>query len=295
MHNLIERLCARNVIVTDGAWGTQLQVRGLPPGECPELWNLIRPDHVEQVACAYVEAGSQVILTNSFGGNSLSLARYGLEGRVGEINRKAVEISRCAAGRRAKVFASMGPTGQVLVMGVVSSEEVRNSFRTQAEALAEGGADALLIETMSDLLEAELAVQAARETGLPVLASMTYGAGREGDRTIMGVTPEQAVKRLTEAGVAAIGANCGEGPEAMLPLCRRLRAATDLPLWIKPNAGRPQLVQGRAVYGASATETFAEQILALVNAGANYVGGCCGTGPAFIRALSHTLCGELVA
>ncbi len=243
MSRLMQEMCANGLVLTDGAWGTQLQVRGLLVGEYPEIWNLLRPDYVEAVAHAYVEAGSQVILTNTFGANSLTLARHDLADRTAEINRKGVEISRCAANGQAKVFALMGPTGQVLGRGVVSQAQVFFAFREQAEALAEGGADAIVIETMSDLAEAELAVAAARTTGLPVIAGMVYGAGRNGDRTIMGVTPEQAAERLAAAGADVIGANCGESAARLLPICVRLRAATSLPLWLKPDAGRPHLLE----------------------------------------------------
>jgi methionine synthase I (cobalamin-dependent) len=292
MKTLLQEMIVHGPVVTDGAWGTQLQARGLPVGECPERWNLLRAECVEEVARAYVEAGSQVILTNTFGGNTFALARNGLEARTAEINRKGVEISKRAASGRARVFASMGPTGQLLAMGDVPAERVGEAFREQAEALAEGGAEALVVETMSDLAEARLAVAAARATGLPVIACMTYGAGRTGDRTIMGVTPEQAVDVLTAAGADGIGTNCGEGAQAVLALCRRMRAVTCLPLWIKPNAGRPQLIEGRAVYNAVSPEAFAAQMVAMVRAGADFVGGCCGTSPAFIRALVHALQGE---
>src|SRR5581483_2139908 len=180
MSRLMQEMCANGLVLTDGAWGTQLQVRGLLVGEYPEIWNLLRPDYVEAVAHAYVEAGSQVILTNTFGANSLTLARHDLADRTAEINRKGVEISRCAANGQAKVFALMGPTGQVLGRGVVSQAQVFFAFREQAEA-------------------------AARTTGLPVIAGMVYGAGRNGDRTIMGVTPEQAAERLAAAGADGIG------------------------------------------------------------------------------------------
>ncbi|MBI3910228.1 MAG: homocysteine S-methyltransferase family protein [Armatimonadetes bacterium] len=287
---LLQELLADAPVVTDGAWGTELQAGGLPAGECPDAWNLSHPERVEEVARAYVEAGSRVILTNTFGASPIALARYGLEDRAAAINRAGVAISRRAARDRAYVFASMGPTCKMLITGEVSPDEVHASFAAQARALAEGGADALVIETMTDLTEAEIAVGAAREAGLPVVACMSFGSGKAGDRTIMGVTPEQAAAGLAAAGAAAIGANCALGPAGMLLICARLRAATALPLWIKPNAGLPKWVEGGAAPIYTTTpDQFAAEAVALVNAGAAFIGGCCGTGPTFIRALMQAL------
>ena len=288
MPNVIEELAAHRPVLTDGAWGTQLQARGLPIGACPDAWNLDRPHLVEEVARAYVAAGSRVILTNTFGASSLALARHGLADRAREINRIGVEISRRAAGSAAKVFASIGPTGKMLAMGEVSADEVRASFLEQAEAMAEGGADAVVVETMTDLEEARLAVRAAVEAGLPVVACMVFDAGRDKDRTMMGVTPEQAVEALLEAGATAVGSNCGVGAREMLGVCRRIRAATSAPCWIKPNAGLPVLKDWRAVYQTTPQE-FAEAAALLVDAGADFIGGCCGTGPEFIAALAKRL------
>lgn len=288
MSNLFETLCAGGPVVTDGAWGTQLQARGMPIGECPDAWNLEHSDRVEEVARAYVDAGSQVILTNTFGASRIALARYGLEEQATPVNRTGVEISRRAATGRAKVFASIGPTGKMLAMGEVSPDEVLVAFSEQAEALAGAGADALVVETMSDLEEAKLAVHAAAATGLPVVACMVYDSGRGGDRTMMGNTPEQAAEELAEAGASMIGSNCGRGAEQMLPICVRLKAATGLPIWMKPNAGLPVLVEGKAVYIAT-PEEFVRDVIALIDAGASFVGGCCGTSPEFIRALAGRL------
>jgi 5-methyltetrahydrofolate--homocysteine methyltransferase len=286
-----QEILTRMPVVTDGAWGTQLQLQGLPIGGCPDAWNRCHPDRVEAVARAYVEAGSQIVLTNTFGANRITLARHGLEGEVAAINRAGVAASRRAAGTEVHVFASMGPTGIILASGDVSADEVRAAFSEQAQALAEAGAEAIVIETMSDLIEAELAVAAARETGLPIVACMAFGVGKAHDRTIMGVTPEQAAEVLGAAGAAVIGANCGNGAAELLPICRRLRAATDRPLWMKPNAGLPELTQGPApsIIYRTTPEEFAENAAALVEAGAAFIGGCCGTGPAFIRALAGRL------
>jgi methionine synthase I (cobalamin-dependent) len=287
-HPVIAQLLVGGPVLTDGAWGTQLQERGLQAGECPDAWNLLYPERVEQVARAYVEAGSQVILTNTFRANRLALERYGLAERTADINRAGVEISRRAAAGKALVFASIGPSGRMLVAGETTEDELMATFREQARALAEAGADAIVVETMADLTEARLAVTAALETGLPVVASMVFDSGRNKDRTMMGVTPEQAARELSAVGAHVIGANCGQGIAGYVEICRRLHAATDRPIWIKPNAGLPEMVEGKAVYRVTPAE-FASYVPALLEAGASFVGGCCGTTPDFIRAIASTL------
>ena len=280
----IDQLIAAGPVVTDGAWGTQLQALGLPGGVCPDEWNLSHPDIVDQVPRRYVEAGSQIVLTNTFRANRIALASYNLADKVAEINRRGVEISRSAVGDRARVFASMGPTGKMLMAGEVSEDELGAAFAEQARTLADAGAEALVIETMAELEEAELAVAAARQTGLPVVACVVFDSGADHDRTMMGVTPEQAAARLTKAGADVVGANCGQGIAGYVDICRRMRTATDRPLWIKANAGIPEVVGGKVVYRTS-PEEFASHVPALLAAGAQFVGGCCGTSPAYIAAL----------
>jgi methionine synthase I (cobalamin-dependent) len=285
MMNWSELIAARPV-VTDGAWGTELQSRGLTTGECPDGWNLTHPEMVREVARAYVDAGSQIILTNTFRANRIALAGTGLADRLAEINRRGVEISRC--GDAHFVFASIGPSGKMLAAGEVTESDLAAAFEEQARALAEAGADAILAETMSDVDEAVIAVKAAKATGLPVVVSVVFDTGRNKDRTMMGNTPEQAAERLTEAGADAIGANCGLGIAGYVPICARLRAATDRPIWIKGNAGMPELVDGKAVYRTT-PEEFASHTPALLAAGVTFIGGCCGTTPAFIRAVREKL------
>jgi methionine synthase I (cobalamin-dependent) len=236
------------------------------------------------VAEAYIEAGSQILLTNTFGANRIRLEGHSLEDRVLEINRRGVEISRAAARGKALVFASMGPSGKLLVSGEVTEAQLQAAFEEQASALAKAGADGLVVETMADLREAAIAVRAAHQTGLPVVGCMVFDAGRDKDRTAMGVSVEQAAAQLTEAGADVLGANCGQGIAGFVSLCRKLHAATDRPIWIKANAGLPELVDGRAVY-RTGPETFAGFAPELVESGASFVGGCCGTNPLFIRAL----------
>jgi 5-methyltetrahydrofolate--homocysteine methyltransferase len=288
MHALIQKLVAGGPVVTDGAWGTELQARGLPLGEFPDAWNLSHPERVAEVASAYVEAGSQIILTNTFGANPVRLAGSGSADKVGEINRAGVEISRRSASGRALVFASIGPSGKLLANEDVTAEELRAAFQEQARALASAGADALVIETMSDLEEAKLAVAAARTTGLPVVACLVFDSGANKDRTMMGTTPEQVAEALTAAGADVIGANCGQGIAGFATICQRLGAATARPIWIKANAGLPQLVNGRAVYSTT-PEDFASHVPQLIKSGASFIGGCCGTNPEFIRAIHRRI------
>jgi len=275
---------AGGLLITDGAWGTQLQARGLDPGAAPDTWNLTHPERVEDVARSYVEAGSQVILTNTFRANAIAMA-----GDLEAMNRAGVAISKSAAAGRALVFASIGPTGKMLMAGEVAPEQVSAAFAAQAAALAAAGADALLVETMSDIEEARLAVAEAKSTGLPVIVSFAFDSGKNKDRTMMGATPERVAEAMAEAGADAVGANCGVGVEHAAPICRRLHAACGLPVWIKPNAGLPQ-VDGAAIRYAASAEFFASHYAALREAGASFLGGCCGSTPDFIRALVNARC-----
>ncbi|MCC7155552.1 MAG: homocysteine S-methyltransferase family protein [Bryobacterales bacterium] len=268
-------------LVADGAWGTEFQKLGLAAGESPDSWNLDRPGLVEQVARGYVEAGSRIILTNTFRAN-----RFCFSGRIAEINRAGVEISKRAAAGSALVFASMGPSGKLLVSGDVSGGELRDAFSEQAAALAAAGPDALLIETISDLEEARIALGAALETGLPVIVSFVFDTGKNKDRTMMGDRPEQVAEAMESEGASGVGANCGVGIEAAAPICARLRASCSLPIWIKPNAGLPEVLPGGEIRYRATPEGFASHIPALLEAGASFLGGCCGSDPGFIRAIT---------
>jgi 5-methyltetrahydrofolate--homocysteine methyltransferase len=276
------------VTVADGAWGTELDKLGCPAGYCREEWNVSKPELVEQVAASYVAAGSKIILTNTFGGSRLVLEGHGFQDRVGDFNRAGAAISKQAANGKARVFGSIGPSGKMLLIGEVNEQTLFEVFKEQAEALAAGGADALVVETMSDLTEGCAAVRAAKTTGLPVVASMTYDSGRDKGSTMMGVTPEQAVKGLTDAGADMIGCNCGIGIDNYIKVAGRLRAVTDKPIWVKANAGLPEIDGSKVVYKMTPKE-FAQKAGLLVKAGANIVGGCCGTTPEFIRAICASL------
>lgn len=288
MHPLVAQLIAGGPVVLDGAWGTELQARGLPVGVLPDLWNVDNPRAVWEVARSYVDAGSQIILTNTFGANRLNLKRYGVEDRLEAINRQGVALSKEAADGKAKVFASVGPSGAMLVLGDVSADEVEAIFAEQTAILAEAGADGIVVETMSDLVEAQLAVRAAKRTGLPVVGCMAFQAGKNFDRTMMGVSCAQAAEGLLEAGADVVGANCGRGIDTAVELLRQFRQVTAAPLWLKPNAGTPELVDGRTVY-RTRPEEFAAHVPQLVAEGAQFIGGCCGTNPDFIRAICRVL------
>ncbi len=288
MHSLIESLIKNGPVVTDGSWGTQMQKRGLKRGQCPDSWNLSHADQVRAVAEEYVAAGSQVILTNTFGASRLALANYQLAGKTAEINSAGVRISKEAAGDRAPVFASIGPSGKMLVTGETNPDELRMAFEEQADAQAQAGADGIIVETMIDIEEARIAGMAARQTGLPVIVSMVYDSGENKDRTMMGNSPEEVAAEISKIGIDGIGANCGQGIEAFLPICRRLRQATELPIWIKPNAGLPEIVDDEVVFRTTPGE-FVDFVPDLIRAGANFIGGCCGTNRGFVSAIRQAV------
>jgi len=287
---LWERLQQGHVILADGATGTLLQSMGLRSGECPELWNLKCPEKVRSVVKAYVAAGAEIVLTNTFGGSRWKLSRWGLADRVCEINERAAQLAREAAGEERWVAGSIGPTGRLLTpMGDLSEEQALEAFQEQAVALYQGGVDLILVETMTDLQEAVLAVRAAREyTPLPVIASMAFEKGARGYRTVMGVDIALAVQELTKAGAQILGTNCGAGIDEAIEIVEEMRRYTSLPLWAKPNAGVPQLVKGQTVYPHT-PNYMANRVGALLEAGANIIGGCCGTTPDHIRAIAQIL------
>lgn len=287
--NLVSWLSRRRLLAGDGAMGTMLQAAGLPAGACPEVWNVERPEVVESILRSYRKAGAELLETNTFGGSPAKLGAYGLAERCAELNRAAAESARRAAGDDALVVGSIGPTGQLLEpLGPLAEAEAQDGFRKQAEALAEGGADVLCVETMTDLAEALLALRAARTTGLPVLVTMTYETTPRGYFTIMGVDPVRAARELEAAGAAGVGTNCGTGPESMVDLVRQLRQATALPILVQPNAGLPELAGDTLRYPAT-PEAMAAFVVPLVEAGATIVGGCCGTTPDHVRAIAQVI------
>lgn len=274
------------LLVSDGAMGTMLQSLGLEAGHCPELWNLTHPQKVQEVHRAYLEAGANLLTTNTFGGNRIRLAAHGLDGRLSEINRRAVELALEVAGNTAAVMASVGPTGMLLEpLGDLSEEQAFEVFSEQISALQQGGADTVILETFMALEEIVIALRAAKAHGMRVIASMSFGTG---ERTMMGVTPEQAATTLVEEGALVVGANCSTGAQEMVPVIRRMRSVVSAPLIAQPNAGMPVLVEGKAVY-TQKPEEMAEFVAQFVEAGANMIGSCCGSTPEFTRAIAEAL------
>ena len=289
---LLERLARGEIIISDGATGTYLQGHGLEPGGCPEEFNVSHPDVVQGMAASYLAAGSQMVLTNSFGGSKFMLGKYGYPDKVREFNRTAAQLARQAASPDQYVVGSVGPTGEFLEpLGEVGEAEMYDAFLDQITALEEGGADAVVIETMTALEEAVLAIKAAKDgTSLPVLSTMTFDKGPRGYFTMMGVTPELAVNRLREAGADVVGSNCGNGIDRMIEIAARMRQATDGYLLIHSNAGIPAIESGKIVY-PEPPEYMAPRFKKLIDLGIDIVGGCCGTGPGHISALVKVLDG----
>ena len=288
--NFTEALQRGTPLLADGATGTMLQTMGLPIGEAPERWMLENPGAIRKLAQLYVAAGSDIIYTNTFGASSVHLARLGLADKVAELNRTAVRLARevaATSGRQVFIVGSIGPTGEMLEpYGEFSPDAARNAFAEQARLLADAGVDGLVCETFTDLQEALLAVNAARHMTLPVMASMAFDLN---GRTMMGVTPEDAVTQLADAGAAVVGTNCSVGPDAMEQVIRAMKAARpQVRLLAKPNAGMPKVVDGKAVYDVSPA-VLAEFAARMKQLGVVVVGGCCGTTPDHLRAMAGSL------
>ncbi|MYE53629.1 MAG: methionine synthase [Chloroflexi bacterium] len=290
---ILERLARGELIVSDGATGSFLQAKGLGDGD-PEEWNASHPEVVQGMAKAYFDAGSQMVLTNTFGGTRLRQSHYGFENRAAEFNRLAAEHARSQAPDGCFVVGSVGPTGEVLNDPLrdnpLTEAQAYDAFAEQITALADGGVDAVNIETMIDINEATIAVRAAKEnTDLTVMSTMFFDKGPRGFFTMMGTPPPEAVSKLHEAGADIVGANCGNGIDVMLELARELRAATDGYLLIHSNAGIPAPIGGEIVYPES-PEFMADRFKVMAqDVGVNILGGCCGTTPDHIRALVNAV------
>ncbi len=292
MKNILEQLTGGKVLLSDAAMGTYLQKQGMQSGECPESWCISHPEKVRTIAEACVAAGSQIVETNSFGANALKLKPYGLSDRVNEFNRAAVSLARAAAGSENFVAASVGPTGRILQEegGDVDKAEMYDAFKEQIAALAASGADAICIETMSSVQEAVQAIRAVREnTSLPVICTFTFQAGPKGFRTMMGITPEHAARAAARAGADIVGANCGDGIVNMIKICQQMRSAEpQVLLMIQPNAGVPRFEDGKTIFDDT-PQLMASHVGELLRAGANIIGGCCGTTPLHIAAMKSAL------
>ena len=282
------------VVIADGAMGTMLFAAGLQFGDPPEMWNVALPQGsmVRQIHRAYLDAGAQVILTNTFGGNRLRLSLHGNERHVGEVNQMAAAIARAevdASDHDALVAGDIGPSGSLMdPIGTLAYEEAVDVFAEQAAALVAGGVDLIWIETMSDLQEIHAAIVGARQVapGIPLIATMTFDTR---GHTMMGVKPETAAHALVEWGADAIGGNCGNGPDELIPVIRQMRVVEpNVVLVGKSNAGMPELVDMKAVYRAEPA-MMADYALEIREAGASIIGACCGSTPAHLAAMSEAL------
>jgi 5-methyltetrahydrofolate--homocysteine methyltransferase len=294
MKGLLDRIRAGEILVSDGAMGTFLHAKGLGPGECPESWCISHPEVVKGIAEAYIAAGSNLVETNSFGGTSFKLEGYGLADKVREFNRAAARLAKDAMGAAGYVAASVGPTGHIAEEegGDTTSAQFYEAFKEQVVALAEGGADAICVETMSSLIEAVQAVKAVKEnTSLPVICTFTFEPAAKGFRTMMGVKPEQAAQAAATAGAEVVGANCGNGIANMIEITKQMKAAVPgIPILIHANAGVPVLEDDKTVFKET-PEYMASRVAELIVAGANIIGGCCGTNPQHIAAMAAVVKG----
>ena len=287
MRSIKDELKNGKILLSDGGWGTYLYAKGLQMGDCPELWNETHRNDVLEIAKTYIDAGADMIETNSFGGSKIKLAQYNLEDRTYELNKFAAEISREAAGVTKFVVGSVGPTGKFLMTGEVTEEELYESFKIQIEGLRDGGVDAICIETFYDTHEAVIAINATKENSdLEIITTFTFDKASDGSyNTMMGVKPAQMAETLSNAGVDIIGTNCGNGFEGMIEIVNEIRSVnSNLLLIVHANAGLPIDVDGTLVYPDS-PERMAELTPQLIEAGANIIGGCCGTSPDHIRAI----------
>jgi 5-methyltetrahydrofolate--homocysteine methyltransferase len=292
MNKLQSLLTSWPVVIADGAMGTMLFEAGLESGDSPQVWNVTHPDRVRAVHRAYLDAGSQVILSNTFGSNRFRLARHQLESRVAELNRAGASLLRAElehAEGKCLAAGDIGPSGELLApLGKLTYAEAADAFGEQAGALVAGGVDLIWIETMSALQEIQAAIEGVRRISvdIPIVVTLTF---EKHGRTMMGVSPAQAVKSMTELGVSALGGNCGTGPEELLAVLRVMHdLAPALPLVFKPNAGIPELIGEITCYNATPA-SMAQAAMSAVPAGARIIGACCGSNPSHIRAMAEAM------
>jgi 5-methyltetrahydrofolate--homocysteine methyltransferase len=288
---LTERIESRKVIVLDGATGSQLIAQGLTAGECPELWNVTHSDIVKNISSSYFDAGSDAVLTNTFGGSFLKLKMSGLESRAYELNFAGAKNALSVRPASKFVLGSIGPSGLMLEpFGDISYEEMTDSFSIQVKAMADAGVDGFMLETFTDLEEINCAVNAVRDnSGLPFFASMTFSQTPDGFKTMMGVGVKEFIVSMESAGASLIGSNCGNGILKMVELAKEFRSiSSSVKLLVKANAGEPHLHDGQLCYSES-PEVFAENLAELLNLSPSAIGGCCGTNPKHISMLRQSL------
>ncbi len=291
MPRTIFDLIKQRVVLLDGGMGTELIKYGLPKGTGPEAWNVEKPEVVKKIHKSYFDAGSDVVLTNSFGGNKIKLASHGLEARCYELNLKAASIANEAKPEGRFVAGSMGPTGKFLKpIGEFTEEEFESAYAEQARGLTDGKADFLLIETQYDLGEALCALRGARKSStLPIFVTMTFNRNPRGFFTIMGNSVSQCLKELEAEKVPATGANCTIDSSEMADLVKIMRQTTSLPLIVQPNAGKPVLSSSGEVIYSQGLEDYVRFIPEIIKNGANLIGGCCGTNPDYIRRMAEMI------
>ena len=287
---LLERLAAKGMLISDGAWGTMLQAKGMTSDDCPEEWNLSHAKDVQSVAAAYAQVGSDLILTDTFGGSAVKLKKMGYGDKVAEFNEAGARNSLVAGGT-AIIAGSVGPTGEFIEpLGDMTAEEMEAVFSEQIAAMLKAGLKVICVETMTAVEEAACAVRAAKKLApsVDVIATFTFDATPTGYKTMMGVGPQQVVDAMVAAGADVVGSNCGNGIEHMIEIVKEFRQHTDMPILIHANAGVPELIHGKTVFRQSPSD-MAGKVKELVDAGANIVGGCCGTTPEHIAAIKAAL------
>ena len=287
MINFFERIKQEKVLVSDGAIGSLLFEKGLNPGDSPERFNLEHPEVLAEIAQAYLQAGADIIQTNTFGASPLKLSDYNLDDKTEEINQKAVEIVKQAVDSKALVYGSVGPSGKMLLpYGDFEPVALKNNYKRQISVLIESGVDLLCIETMTDLNEAVIAIQSARELSedIPIISTMTFDVIPQGCVTIMGNGVAEVCAKLEEADANVIGSNCGNGTKNMVTIAKEFLANTQLPIIIQSNAGIPTIMDDKVIYQETPKE-FASFTKILMNLGISIIGGCCGTTPDHIRAI----------
>lgn len=285
----LERLQAGEILVSDGATGTNLQKRGLPHGVTAEQWVLEQPEQIERLYRDFIEAGSDIILTCTFGGTPVRLEHTGLAGKAAQVNQQAASLARkAAAGTNVLIAGSIGPTGEMLKpLGLLEIDQAVKTFAEQAQALDEGGVDLLVVETQFDIAEATAAIQGAQSVSkLPIVCSFSYDRGT---RTMMGVKPAQMAKAIAALGVVALGINCGRSLEENLAVLEDLHSKTDLPIWFKPNAGMPELDDNNNPVYSVDPEQMGAHVPEWIEAGARIIGGCCGNSPEHVQAIANAV------